>query len=406
MLNIEEKIKSFKAKYRSECFALVSWSRLKSKDYPLNEMLSCICEVADGSLQKMQDIVLHLTAKRKVFGRTQVYAPNETPMMDIRRDEDGNLKLFGYENKEELPLKGQHKADNPKIFRKKDSQTNKLFKNADERMHNLGQKVRELFPNEDNHYITFAMQAIRKFAEEKKIHTDKVINGLKSGKYVFDSDNGVIVSNMGESKERHTIFVNESDMYRISAMYEMTPYKFQQNMKHFISQLLQDPVNTQVPDIFALHNFTRSHLLNYLLSGKNPVLIRKQTICDKDENGEPKTATMKVEFKCPKKDFDRKLEKLYIRMFEKNLPPRKKHESEEEEEVDEATGCGGSGAAGGAFVAPAFSIQRRKMPTEIGESTTTFNTGKYTYDAPVLGDEETLARHDGVDGSVSVNYEE
>ena len=185
-------------------------------------------------------------------------------------------------------------------------------------------------------------------------------------------------------------------------------------MRRFISMLLQDPVNAQVPYIFSQRNFTRSSLLNYLLSGKDPILIRDQKICDTDENGEPKTATMKVKFRCPKKNFDRKLEKLYMRMFEKNLPPRKVKEPEitvvlSEDDVDEATGCGGSGAAGGAFISPisfngkSSDVIRRQMPVEIGESTTTTNTGNYTYDLPVLGDKESCARHNGDGGSVSIN---
>ena len=146
------------------------------------------------------------------------------------------------------------------------------------------------------------------------------------------------------------------------------------------------------------------------MSGNDPILKRKQRISDKDENGNPKTATMMVKFQrnddnndeyvCPKKSFDRKLQKLYIKMFQRNVPQRNK---KNEFDVDEATGCGGTGAAGGAFVTKFGDVQRRQMPIEIGESTTTFNTGNYTYTAPVLGDKESCARHNGDGGSVSIN---
>ena len=412
MLDIENKIKEFKTKHRDKCFALNNWKNLKMKNFGLNEMLSCICKAANGSLSEMAKIVEHLTKKEKTFGRTQVYTGNRIDTIDLIRDANGELVLTGYNPNAELPLKGQHREKNPKIFRKDDDLVNKNFQRAEERMMNLGVKVKEMFPGEDNHFITFAMQAIRKYAEQKKIHTDKVLKGLEKGRYTLDTDLWRIIPNVvKESIQKHTIVINESDLQKVVNAMEMTEHKFNVNIMNFISQLLQDPVNTKVPNIFAQRGFNRSMLLNFLLSGKDPILIRKQRISDKDENGNPKKATMMVkfirnidetdngDFKCPKKNFDRKLQKLYMKMFEKNLPPRKK----KEDDVDEATGCGGSGAAGGAFVAPFGGVQRRQMPVEIGESTTTFNTGKYTYDAPPFGDEESCARHNGEGDSVSVN---
>ena len=37
-----------------------------------------------------------------------------------------------------------------------------------------------------------------------------------------------------------------------------------------------------------------------------------------------------VKFRCPKKNFDRKIQKLYMRFFEKNLPQRQIHLRNEE----------------------------------------------------------------------------
>lgn len=400
MFDVKEKIKEFMSKHRNKCFALANWKNLQMKDFSMTEMLECICKAANGSLQEMAKIIEHLTSKDKTFGRTQVYADNKSSTIDLVRNENGQLELKGYNPNAELPLKGQHQKRNPKIFRKTDDRINKTFQNAEERMFNLGEKVKEMFPGEDNHFITFAMQAIRKYAEQKKIHTDKVLKGLAKGRYRLDTDLWRIIPNaVKENKGKHTIVINESDVEKIIDMIDMTEQKFHANMRHFISMLLQDPVNAKVPFIFAQRNYTRSSLLNYLLSGKDPILIRDQRICDTDENGEPKTATMVVKFRCPKKNFDRKLQKLFIKMFEKNLPPRKKTEID----VDEATGCGGTGAAGGAFVAPmTTNIIRRQMPYALDETATT-DVGKYTYDLPVLGDKETLARHNGEGGSVSIN---
>jgi hypothetical protein len=411
MLNIKEKVKEFKSKYANKCYALANWKNLQMKDFGVTEMLECICKAANGSLQEMAKIIDHLTSKKKTFGRTQVYADKDIKMVDLVRNESGELELKGYNPDAQLPLKGQHQKRNPKIFRKTDDKTNKTFQNAEERMYNLGEKVRELFPGEDNHFITFAMQAIRKYAEEKKVHTDKVIKGLQKGRYKLDDDIWRIIPNVvKESRKRHIIFINESDANRIADMLKLDEHLFFVNMKNFISQLLQDPVNAKVPLVFSQRGFNRSKIINYLLSGNDPILKRKQRISDKDENGNPKTATMMVKFQrnddnndeyvCPKKSFDRKLQKLYIKMFQRNVPQRNK---KNEFDVDEATGCGGTGAAGGAFVTKFGDVQRRQMPIEIGESTTTFNTGNYTYTAPVLGDKESCARHNGDGGSVSIN---
>ena len=84
-------------------------------------------------------------------------------------------------------------------------------------------------------------------------------------------------------------------------------------------------------------------------------------------------------------------------MFEKNVPEVEKIEEEGE-------GGGATCAdASGQFSAPCFPVQRRKMPIATDESTTTTTVGDYEYTAPAFGDDETLARHNGVGGSVSIN---
>lgn len=422
MFNLDGKIKEYMEKSKKKCFALVHWSQLQMKNYRLREMLECVCNAANGSISEMDNIVDHLTAKRKVYGRTQVYADKHINNIDIIRNQDGKLELVGYKADAPLPLKGQHQAHNSKIYRKSDDQISKTYQNAEEKMFDLGAKVRELFPDRSNHFITFAMQTIRKYAADRKINPDKVIKGLKNGRYSLDSDLWRIVPNLRESQEdgryfgtignnknndRHTIIINESDISKIKDDLEMTEQKFHSNIRHFISQLLQDPVNAQPSYIFKLYGYSRSLLLRYLLS--TGILIKDEHISDKDENGDPKTVTMMIKFKCPKKDFDRKLQKLYIRLFEKNLPKGQIHLMNVD--INEEGECGGAVSAGGAtsasssgqFVQPFGGLQRRKMPTEIEETTSTTNTGNYQYTVPFVGDNETLARKNGKGGSVSIN---
>ena len=409
----ENTIKKFMSNNRSRCFALSDWKNLKMKNFSMVEMLHCICKAANGSVEEMGKIIDHLTAKDKVQGRTQVYGGGNRNVMDIIRNENGELELRGYNPDKELPRKGQHLPRNPKIFRKTDDQVNKTFQKAEERLMNLGELVRELYPGKSNEYIKNVMEAICEYAAQKKIHPEKVVNGIRKNRYKFDEDLFRIVPNVvRESKKRHVIVINESDFTRLSDISKMTEQKFHANVRRFISQLLADPVNTKVPDIFALHNITRSALLAQLLGGKDPVLFRKQKISDRDENGQPKTATMMVKFICPKKNFDKKLQRLFIKMFEKNLPPKKEKEIVDELNEDGATGCcgaidgmGGEGARGGACIT-SMGVQKRSMPTDIKETTATTNVGNYEYPARPLGDKKSCARHNGEGGSISINYAE
>ena len=477
MFDIDSKIKEYITKSRKKCYALGNWKNLKMKPFSMMDMLVCICKAANGSLKEMDNIIDHLTAKRKVYGRTQVYDDNHIGNIDIVKNQEGELELVGYNTDAPLPLKGQHQTHSHKVFRKSDDQVSKTYQNAEEKLYDLGQKVRELFPGTDNHFITFAMQAIRKYASDRKIHTDKVVSGLQKGKYRLDTDMWRVVPNLrneskednkeeyitdkkgniketedgkkvpkycpkcgskmtlkiegepvyicknghyfgtmkfptNENRERRIIILNESDVQRLQKIsegydkeMEMTEQKFHSNIRNFISQLLQDPVNAQPSNIFRENGLSRSVLLKYLL--QSGILVRNERISDRDENGEPKTATMMVKFRCPKKNFDRKIQKLYMRLFEKNLPQRQIHlRNEEINEEGEGGAIGGatSAASSGQFIQPFGSVQRRKMPTEIEETTTTMNTGNYQYTVPFGGDKETLARKNGDGGSVSINH--
>ena len=436
MFDIDSKIKEYITKSRNKCYALGNWKNIQMKPFSMKDMLVCICKAANGSLKEMDNIIDHLTAKRKVYGRTQVYADKHIGDIDIVKNQNGELELVGYKPDAPLPLKGQHQSHSHKVFRKSDDQVSKAYQNAEERLYDLGQKVRELFPDGDNHFITFAMQAIRKYASERKIHTDKVIKGLEKGRYRIDTDMWRVVPKLkteskednkeeyitdkigtmkfptNENRERRIIILNESDVQRLQKIsegydkeMEMTEQKFHSNIRNFISQLLQDPVNAQPSNIFRENGLSRSVLLKYLLNGG--ILVRDERLSDRDENGEPKTVTMMVKFRCPKKNFDRKIQKLYIRLFEKNLPQRQIHlRSEEINEEGEGCAVGGatSAASSGQFIQPFGGVQRRKMPTEIEETTTTMNTGNYQYTVPFGGDKETLARKNGDGGSVSINH--
>lgn len=188
-----------------------------------------------------------------------------------------------------------------------------------------------------------------------------------------------------------TIVIKESVLQEIHDELEMTEYKFNSNIKHFLHDLLVDPVNAQPSDVLKMHGFNRSRLMRYFFN--NDMLRKDERILDKDEDGNPKTATMKTKYKVPKKNFDRKLKRMWIKMFEKNVPVN------EDGDCMGATTCD---ASSGQFVQPLFGgVQRR----EFNEETTTSTVGDIAYDAPFMqySDDEAFKRKNGEGGSVSVN---
>lgn len=386
------KLKEYALKNKNKVYALSNWININMKPFKTIKALECIYDYAKGNSMKMTDIIDHLTAKKKVYGRTQVYAGSDAKKMDIV-DNGGTLVLTGYENADPLPLKGQRMAKNPNIFRKSDDQTKKNYQDTENRLYNIGSAVRKMWPNASGAEVALIIVAIRKYAQQKKLNTNKVIDLLVRGRLVLNDNNYTIYPIQNEQK---TIIIDENTAMMIAEELEMTEYRFNSAVKSFLHDLLVDPSNAKPSDILCVYGYSRSKLLRYLV---NYGIVRKnEKINDKDENGEPKSATMKVRYTVPKKNFDRKLKRLYIRLFEKNVPSHEGHIDED----GEAGGATGSDASG-QYSQPLFGVQRRSFG-DVEEATTTSTVGDYQYTVPFGGDKETLKRKNGVGGSVSINH--
>lgn len=385
--NMKELLNSYFKTHKSNVYALNNWCKLNAKSFNVYDAFGCIYEYANGNLNKVTDIIEHLAAKKKVYGRTQVYSDGMHKKMDITYDGNGNLVLKGYENADQLPLKGQHMPKNANVFRKSDNQTSKIYQKEEERLYDIGFFVRQLFPTASNAFLAKVIAAVKVYAQTKKISPNKVLEGLKCGRLTFSFNNFRIVPSARESK---TIVISSNTAQMITEELEMSEYKFYNNIKHFLKSLLEDPINTTVPLLLKKYGIIRSKLLKELLNLN--IIEKEERINDKDENGGSKTATMMIKYRVPKKNFDKKLKKLYIKLFEKNLPARKLRTE------DGATGCDASGQ----YSSPLFGVQRREM-ADIIEAATTSTCGGYQYTVPFPGDKETLARKNGVMGSVSVN---
>lgn len=406
------------------CQGLRNWIQISVKNFKLIDVLNCVYDAADGKFTEMKKIIrqiIDITKKksneRKQFGRSGVYGndSNQGHHIDIVNN-NGQLQLINYNKEKQSVSKGYKVKSNSKIFKDGGSgDINKNYQKMEQNLNKIGKTVRELYPNNSKESIENIIDAVHTYASNHKINTNTVLLKLKNKTLNFNPRTLTLESNLRKKK---TIIISENVMKALqeSKDFEMTEHKFCEGVKYFLGQLLTDPVNAQTTLLFQSNGLKRSQLIKLLI--KNNLLLKKQKLSDKDENGQPKKVTMKVrysipeennfEYKVPKEDFLHKLKKLYIKLFETNLPPKNEFIFEDGEGEgamggDASTTMGATNASSsGAYERNAFGIQRRKISTNITE-TDTCNVGNYEYTAPLFGDKETLARKNGKYGSVSIN---
>lgn len=122
---------------------------------------------------------------------------------------------------------------------------------------------------------------------------------------------------------------------------DTTFYAFKSNIKHFLGNLLKEPITAQPSKFLKERGFNKKKLINILL--KRDVIERHEKIDDEE------TPNYIVNYKVKRKNFEKKIKRIYIKYFEKN-------------EIDEATACG---VASGAYVQPMFNnVIRREFKNE------------------------------------------
>lgn len=367
-----QKYASLSQANKKKCFALGGWCNRQGNIFSMQEVFDCLYDAADGNINKLTELIEQLTAKGKVFGRSSVVFGNDDAKMTIIRGEDGRLKIVGYNPSFNPPEKGQHGTHEPQVMRK-DGQMRKDVIKSREKLYDLGKVVREIYQGQSNELITVAMAAIKGFARAHKISEMMVVERLKKGVYELNTENGL--ENARIVPKKKTIKLNESQLNDLSDATKLTEYKFYNNVQRFLSDLLKDPVGAKVPFLLQANNITRNQLLYHLKS--NGIINRYQKISDKDSRGNPKTARMIIKYSVPKKDFAKKMKRLFIDLVAKNVPEKIENMISEDlgKDIDECD-CGGAmGATAGnesmgQFSQPLFGVQRRKMTVEIDETTT------------------------------------
>lgn len=184
---------------------------------------------------------------------------------------------------------------------------------------------------------------------------------------------------------------------------ETTFYAFKSNIRSFLSSLLKDPISAQPSKFLKERGFSKKKLINILL--KRDVLVRHEKIDDKDR--ENNNINYVVKYNVIRKNFERKLKRMYIKYFEKN----------EDTEIDESTTCG---ASSGAFITPIAPIIRReisenrmktgkkiyiteKQYKKIVESLSTNNAGSYQYTVPFPVDKDDPSLIHNKKGGISMD---
>lgn len=114
---------------------------------------------------------------------------------------------------------------------------------------------------------------------------------------------------------------------------ETTFYRFLSEVRAFLCKLVKDPIKAEPGKYLKDRNFNKTKLINSLI--RRDVLERHEKILD-STNSEEKEAKYVVKYKVRKKDFERRIYKIYIQYFEKN-EPEKVNESvfKNEEEMKE-----------------------------------------------------------------------
>lgn len=367
-----QKYASLSQANKKKCFALGGWCNRQGNIFPMQEVFDCLYDAAGGDTNKLTELIEQLTAKSKVFGRSSVVFGSNDAKMTITRGEDGRLKITGYNPSFRPPEKGQHGTHEPQVMRK-DGQMRKDVIKSREKLYDLGKSVREIYQGQSNELITVAMAAIKGFARAHKISEMMVVERLKKGVYELNTENGL--ENARIVPKKKTVKLNESQLNELSDATKLTEYKFYNNVQRFLSDLLKDPVGAKVPFLLQANNIARNQLLYHLKS--NGIINRYQKISDKDSRGNPKTARMIIKYSVPKKDFAKKMKRLFIDLVAKNVPEKIEKMISEDlgKDIDECD-CGGAmGATAGnesmgQFSQPLFGVQRRKMPVEIDETTT------------------------------------
>jgi hypothetical protein len=101
---------------------------------------------------------------------------------------------------------------------------------------------------------------------------------------------------------------------------EVTFYSFYTNIRIFLSNLLKKPFDAEPSKMLKDNGFTKTRLINLLL--KKGVITRNEKVVVIDTDDNKKRVEHQLKYSVLRANFERKIKRIYIQFFEKNLPPK------------------------------------------------------------------------------------
>lgn len=339
-------LNDFFKKYKSDVFALNNWIKIKNKNFNLKDALIFIYENFNGNYSKMSDFINLLTSKKKIYGRgSNLYDNNSGEGLDLVYS-NGVFSIVGY--KETSNNVGYSDERNREIYSKSGKVKSNYIK-SDELFHEVGYFLREMFPNDSNDVLYRKLNAVRNFSREHKISYLKTCNLIKNGSIKFSKFSTDLQYESVENSKN--VIIKEYALNDLKKIYDKPTYfSFKTSIKEFLKDLLHNPVNAKPNSNLLAKNLSRGKLISILV--KSEILYKDEKIIDKNENDEFIEPKMSIKFIVNTQNFDRKLKKIYIKLFEKNIPKKIS-----EEEGGGANNCSSSGQ----FSQPLFSVQKRNI---------------------------------------------
>lgn len=190
-----------------------------------------------------------------------------------------------------------------------------------------------------------------------------------------------------------TIYVKEDTLNEAVAYLnnDITFYGFLSHTKKFLKSLLVNPLNSDTDDYLKNNGMDRKTLIGALM-GKG--IVEKDTKIE-NKNGSDQFS---VSYKIPKRNFERKMRRLYSSLFEKN----EIKESKFFEDAGGGPSCGtcmqgGGGSPEDGQYVQSLGLQRRKINDSVKkrkiyvteeqaqmlEEMGTLDAGNYQYDVPM-----------------------
>jgi hypothetical protein len=110
-----------------------------------------------------------------------------------------------------------------------------------------------------------------------------------------------------------TIIINKRQINMLKeANNEITYYAFLSHIKLYLKKLLLNPISAQ-PDEFLKNYGLDGKILNSKLIDNN-IIVKSEKIESSTEKDK-----FKITYKIPRKNFERKIKRLYISLFEQNI---------------------------------------------------------------------------------------